>query len=924
MKRRMYWLMSIVVIMFALTPHAFADTLLLTDFEDSSMEIGMYKGPESSITVSYVTDIVHEGQQAVLVKNDTKDWTGAVYNVPGNKADWSGISTFSMWAYGQNSGESFHVILEDAGLEQLWYSVTDNWEGWQQLNMPLEDFQSRTDWQSDQATVNQVIDYPLKSIHFCAAHGGTFNMYFDLFEVSGEGQSVASKPVSKQEITGSSLRELADQQNLVIGAAVEPDLLDNPVYAKTLSSQFNSLTPENRTKWQFIHPEKDRYDFSGADKLVEFAMNNNMKVKGHTLVWHSQNPEWLTTGTWTKEELLDILKDHIMQVAGRYKGKIHSWDVVNEALDGGLLRDTIWHQVIGPEYIEKAFIWAHEADPEAKLILNDYGVVELNAKSNAMYTLAQELLDKGIPIHGVAFQCHLVFEDPPDFASVYANVKRFVELGLDVEFPELDIRIRGEVTPEKLEKQAEIYKKLMEIALVFPKCSLFTMWGFTDAHSWVPNFFKGTGSALIFDEQYQPKPAYYALQEALQKGPVELNYEAMLDASQTDRHIIPPFQAMPATTVPTVDGVISSGEWDEGVLYKFAYNQLNLTDQRSPQDQQDLYGEWKILYDKNVIYGLVVREDDTTVTNHTNDWENDTIEVFFDIDGTFAQLRTIVGQNWAAHSLPGNRKTVWSEDGTVLEFIIELPEHDVTGMTIGWNIALADNDAGPGNPRDHQLYPIYGFNDSWEGKNLAEITFVGDTPRVSGKRHIAPPFKAMKASTIPTIDGILDTDEWKDGVVYQFAYNQLNLQDQRPPKDQNDLYGEWKILYDKNVIYGMLTCVDEMTVTDHTDAWENDNLAVFVDLADTFAQIRSIVGQDWAAHSLPGDRTIVWSKDGTVAEFMVELPADNLTGQIIGWNIALSDNDIGVDGTRDHQLYPIYGFNDSWEGKNLAEIEFQE
>jgi hypothetical protein len=543
-----------------------------------------------------------------------------------------------------------------------------------------------------------------------------------------------------------------------------------------------------------------------------------------------------------------------------------------------------------------------------------------------MYKLTKELLDKGVPVHGAGLQFHKSLNVPIDYASAYANIKRFAELGIEVHLTEIDVRIRGDVTEDKLSRQAEVYRKLMEICLDFEQCTNFTLWGFTDAHSWIPNFEKGAGSALIFDEQYQPKPAYYALQEALQTGPVELSY-AVADDAMKDRHVIPPFQAMPVTTPPAIDGVNSPGEWDQGVLYKFAYNQLNLADQRPPQEQADLYGEWKIVYDKNVIYGLVIREDDTTVTTNSQEWENDTVEVFFDLDGTFVQLRTIVGTDWAANALPGARSAVWSEDGSLLEFMVELPDNDVTGLTIGWNIALADNDAGPEAPRDHQLYPIYGFNDSWEGKNLAEIKFVGDTPRPSTRR-LVPPFQAAKASVLPSIDGTMDTDEWKDGVVYQFAYNQLNLQDQRPPKDQNDLYGEWTILYDKNVIYGVVTRKDEMTVTDHGDAWENDTLEVFVDLAGTFAQIRSIVGQEWADHALPGERIIVWNEDGTVAEFMVELPADDLQGDglkghIIGWNIALSDNDTGANGGRQHQLYPIYGFNDSWEGKNLAEIVFQ-
>lgn len=922
MKLWTYTLVLCVVAILAVTLTGYAATLLIADFEDSTITISTYKGAESSMTVSYVTDIVHEGQQAVLVEHDTKDYSGVVYNVPGNKADWNGMDTLSMWMYSQNSGGSFHVILEDAGLEQLWYPVIDTWEGWQQVMMPLADFQSRTDWQSGQATVNQVIDYPLKTIHFCAPHSGAFSLYFDLFEVSGEGQpAAASQPAPQQELTGPSLRELAAQHGMVIGAAVQPSFLTNPIYAETLATQFNSLTPENQMKPAPIHPERDRYDFSGADALVEFALAHNMRVKGHTLLWHNQSPDWLTKGTWTKEELLEVMHDHITQVVGRYKGKVASWDVVNEPIDGGQLRNSFWLQVIGPEYIEKAFQWAHEADPDAILVLNDYGVEEINIKSTATYNLVKDLLEKGVPIHAVGLQYHKILDAPIDYASAYANVKRFADLGIDVQISELDIRIRNGVTDEKLAQQGETYGKLMEICLAIEQCNDFTMWGFTDAHSWIPNFEKGSGAALIFDEQYQTKPAYYALQAALQAGPVELPYQVG-DVDMADRHIIPPFQAMPATIIPTIDGINSPGEWDQGVLYKFAYNQLNLTDQRPPRDQTDLYSEWKAVYDKNVLYGLVVREDDTTVTTNSQDWENDTIEVFFEINDTFAQLRTIVGKDWVDNALPGERSAVWSEDGSVLEFMVELPDNDATGLIVGWNIAIADNDVGPEATRDHQLYPIYGFNDSWEGKNLAEIKFVGDTPRPSNRR-LVPPFKAAKASVIPTIDGTLETDEWENGVIYQLAYNQLNLQDQRPPKDQDDLYGEWKILYDKNVIYGLVTRVDEMTVTDHADAWENDNLEVFVDIDGTFAQIRSIVGQDWAAHALPGDRTIMWNEDGTVAEFMVELPVDDLQDQIIGWNIALSDNDTGPGGTRQHQLYPIYGFNDSWEGKNLSEITFE-
>ena len=729
----------------------------------------------------------------------------------------------------------------------------------------------------------------------------------------------------KKQIFGPSLRSAAEKYDMLIGAAVEPEHLKNQQYVDVFGEQFNYLTPENRMKWSFIHPEKERYDFSGGDALVDFAEAHDMKVRGHALVWHIQNPEWLEQGNWSREELLRVLEDHIKSVAGHYKGRVHAWDVVNEALDGSFMRDTLWHKIIGPEYLEKAFIWAHEAAPDAKLYLNDYSVEDLNMKSNAMYELVKGLLEKGVPIHGVGLQFHLELENPPDFAGVYANIKRFIELGLDVDITELDIRIRDQITDDKLFMQANQYKRLMEIALAFPECGVFTTWGFTDAHSWVPGSFSNTGSALIFDDAYNPKPAFYEIQTALQNGPVDLShYEDQLNASAGDRHIIPAFRAMPVSTAPVVDGIVSAGEWDAGVLYRFAYNHLNLQDQRPPFDHQDLYGEWKILYKDDSIYGLIIREDDVTVTNHQDSWENDTLEIFFDMQGQFAQLRSIVGQGWEDHSYQGERKIMWSEDGSIAEFQIALPESDLTGLTLGWNIALADNDAGPGSPRDHQLYPVYGFNDNWQGKNLCEMKFEGETPRPSGDPHIAPPFNATKVSVVPDIDGTIAEGEWDAGVLYQFAYNQLDLSDQRPPKDANDLYGEWKILYNGNRVYGLVKRHDDVTVTNHADEWENDAVEVFGDLEGQFAQLRTVVGGDWADHSMPGERHAVWSEDGSVLEFMVELPTEDLSGQIIGWNIALSDNDSGPGETRDHQLYPIYGFNDSWQGKNLGEILFQD
>ncbi|MEM2248574.1 MAG: endo-1,4-beta-xylanase [Candidatus Bathyarchaeia archaeon] len=312
------------------------------------------------------------------------------------------------------------------------------------------------------------------------------------------------------------LRSIAEKCGIYIGAAVERGLLNIPDYAQILKREFNILTTENALKFGPVHPQPNMYSFGDADYIINFAESNGMKVRGHTLVWHHQLPDWITQGKYTREEWINILREHIMTVVGRYRGRIYAWDVVNEAIDdSGTLRDTVWLRNIGPEYIEMAFRWAHEADPQALLFYNDYGAEGLNAKSDAIYNLVKGLLEKGVPIHGVGLQMHISLENPPSPEEVAANIKRLNELGLEVHITEMDVRIRMPAKWEDLIKQAEIYRDILKVCLSADNCKAFVMWGFTDKYSWIPGSFSGYGAALIFDESYTPKPAYYYIAATL-------------------------------------------------------------------------------------------------------------------------------------------------------------------------------------------------------------------------------------------------------------------------------------------------------------------------------------------------------------------------------------------------------------------------
>lgn len=307
----------------------------------------------------------------------------------------------------------------------------------------------------------------------------------------------------------------AAHERLHFGTAVDTDVLaSDGKYRKVLTREFNSVTAENAMKWESVEPERGELDFSAADGLVRFARRHRQSVYGHTLVWHNQLPAWLTESSFSDAELGAILRRHVKQEAGHFRGRVRAWDVVNEPFnEDGTWRDTLWYRALGPDYVAKALRWAHRADPRARLFLNDYNLEALGPKSDAMYALVADLKRRGVPIDGVGFQGHLSLEYPfPE--GLEQNLRRFAALGVDVAFTEVDVRMPLPVTRDKLELQADYYAETMRACRAVRRCRTYTVWGFTDAHSWVPGWFPGEGAATLFDESYRPKPAYFAVKRA--------------------------------------------------------------------------------------------------------------------------------------------------------------------------------------------------------------------------------------------------------------------------------------------------------------------------------------------------------------------------------------------------------------------------
>lgn len=323
----------------------------------------------------------------------------------------------------------------------------------------------------------------------------------------------------------------AYQDYFDIGVAVSPRALQNDE-ATMILNQFNSLTAENAMKMGPIHPEENKFNWEPADKIVEFAQANNLKLRGHTLCWHSQAPRWMFVNekgdTVSKEVLLKRLEDHITSVVTRYKGKIYAWDVVNEAVSDKkdeYLRKSPWLTIIGEEFIAKAFEYAHKADPEALLFYNDYN--EINpVKREKIFKLVTSLKKAGVPIHGVGLQGHWAVNEPTR-DQLDSTLTRFAESGLAVQITELDISVYPKehnrraanpedsntaFTPEKEQQQLEVYKMCFEL---FRKhkasISSVTFWNVSDRNSWLDNFpVRGRKDyPLLFDKDLNPKKVYW-------------------------------------------------------------------------------------------------------------------------------------------------------------------------------------------------------------------------------------------------------------------------------------------------------------------------------------------------------------------------------------------------------------------------------
>lgn len=326
------------------------------------------------------------------------------------------------------------------------------------------------------------------------------------------------------------LKTYAAKNNKLIGTAISTwknDITNSSLdITKEIAKQFNLLVAENEMKFDALQPNQGEFTYWGADNLVNFAKNNGMKVRGHTLAWHSQLPQWISSDgkkndkNWSREEALKILETHITNVVKHFKGKVSEWDVVNECLDDDQttvrtnpeaydLRESVWTKAIGEDFIDSAFVYAHRADPNAKLYLNDYDVeMQGKAKAVAFYNLAMRLKKSNIPIDGVGLQCHFSIGDV-DSVKLDKTIRKFGEAGFDCIITELDMGIPS-TSDDNLQEQARNYRVITDIMLNNDNCHSLVIWGMKDNDSW-----RSASSPLLYNASLNKKPAFYAVRSAL-------------------------------------------------------------------------------------------------------------------------------------------------------------------------------------------------------------------------------------------------------------------------------------------------------------------------------------------------------------------------------------------------------------------------
>jgi endo-1,4-beta-xylanase len=511
-------------------PSAASKLESLSDFEDGSLQSWHGRGNDRKEVLAVDASRHHGGAASLKVSGRTATWNGpqrelSASFLPGATYH---VSAWILYADGPASA-SFTASIElgwkDAAVPHQYKNIATVKAAkgtWMQLefdyvvpsdkNLSIVDLYFETPWKPDASVrSDDLIDFFIDDITVAKLDD--------------------SQKVVVQDDIPSLYQALADY--FVVGTAVSPDSIDRAdPHFLLLRKHYGALVPGNAMKPEGVQPKEGEFRFGDADKIVEFASMTGKAVRGHTLVWHQQTPAWFFADPKdpakkaSRELLLARLKSHIEAVVGHFKGDVYAWDVVNEVLtDDGRLRGgadgSAWGDIAGAEYIDKAFAYAHQADPEALLVINDYNLESSRPKRDAMYDLVKGMRARKVPVGAVGLQMHISIYEP-SLSEIKETIEKFASLGVKVQVTELDVSIyRGDepavaVSDELFRAQAKRYGELFALFKEEAKkgnLDMVMLWGSADDDSWLDNFPVAgrPNAALLFDRRLRAKSAFWAI-----------------------------------------------------------------------------------------------------------------------------------------------------------------------------------------------------------------------------------------------------------------------------------------------------------------------------------------------------------------------------------------------------------------------------
>ncbi|MDK2806158.1 MAG: endo,4-beta-xylanase [Thermoanaerobacterium sp.] len=781
------------------------------DYTGTLKTLYMYVESPDATLEYYIDDVVVTPQNAPEIGNvisngtfengDATGWTGtgssvveAVYQesrsgnyslfTTGRTANWNGPSydLTGKIVPGQQYNVDFWVKFIDGNdTEQFKATVkaTSDKDNYIQVN----DFANvnKGEWTEIKGSFTlPIADYSAISI-YVESPNPTVDFYIDDFSVIGE---IANNQITIQN----DIPDLSSvfKDYFPIGVAVDPSRLgDTDPHAQLTAKHFNMLVAENAMKPESLQPTEGDFTFDNADKIVDYAIAHNMKMRGHTLLWHNQVPDWFfqdpndPTKPASRDLLLQRLKTHITTVLDHFKTKYGSqnpiigWDVVNEVLDdNGNLRNSKWLQIIGPDYIEKAFEYAHEADPSMKLFINDYNIENNGVKTQAMYNLVKKLKSEGVPINGIGMQMHINI-NYSNIDNIKASIEKLASLGVEIQVTELDMNMNGNISNEALLKQARLYKQLFDLFKAEKQyITAVVFWGVSDDVTWLskPN------APLLFDSKLQAKPAFWAI----------------VDPSKA----IPDIQSAKALEGSPAIGVNVDSSWK---LVKPLYANTYV------KGTAGATATVKFMWDTKNLY-LLVQVSDSTPSN------NDGIEIFVDKnDNKSTSYETDDEHYTIKRDGTGNSditKYVTSNaDGYIAQLAIPIEDiNPALNDKIGFDIRIND-DKGSGS-----IDTITVWNDYTNSQNT-NTSYFGDIV-LSKSAQIATAIYGT-----PVIDGKVD-DIWNN--VEAISTNTWVL-------GSNGATATAKMMWDDKYLYVLAVVTDENLNKSSVNPYEQDSVEVFVD-----------------------------------------------------------------------------------------------